>query len=133
MSGLSVSGDDWPARFFEDADSLQLDRLGAWFADDVDIRLANMPPITGRAAGEEAFRQFWSSLIGMSHRREIVVVDGDDAVQGSQVTYTRPDGSAATMPVASHLRRNAAGQLLRLWIYIDLAPLFAPADAEASA
>lgn len=116
---------DWPGDFFRDADSLELDQLVAWFADDVDVRFANAPSIIGKANAEQAFKDFWSTISGMSHRREIVVFDGDDAAQGSIVTYTRPDGLVVSMPVSSHLRRNAEGKLTRLWIYIDMAPLFA--------
>jgi ketosteroid isomerase-like protein len=116
---------DWPGDFFRDADSLELDKLVAWFADDVDVRFANAPSIIGKANAEQAFKDFWSTISGMSHRRETVVFDGDDAAQGSIVTYTRPDGLVVSMPVSSHLRRNAQGKLTRLWIYIDMAPLFA--------
>ena len=121
----ALADSDWPAAFFRDADSLILENLVSWFADDVDVRFANTPSIVGKAAAEEAFRQFWSTIKGMSHRRETVVMDGDDAAQGSIVTYTRMDGKVVSMPVSSHLSRNAAGKLTRLWIYIDLAPLFA--------
>ena len=64
-------------------------------------------------------------VLGHSHAREVLVSSGDTAFQGSVVTYTRADGHVAAMPVASNLRRTAAGTLDRLWIYIDLAPLFA--------
>lgn len=117
--------EDWAAAFFRDADRLHLPTLMNWFGDDIDLRIANMPPIHGREGAEQAFEQFWSTLKGMSHEREQLVVDGDCAFQGSIVTYTRLDGKAVPMPVASHLRRRGEGRLNRLWIYIDLAPLFA--------
>jgi ketosteroid isomerase-like protein len=116
---------DWPAAFFRDADSLVLEKLAAWFADDVDVRFANAPSIIGKAAAKEAFQQFWSTITSMSHRREEIFINGDDAAQMSVVTYGRPDGSKVAMPVASMLRRDAAGKLKRLWIYIDLTPLYA--------
>jgi ketosteroid isomerase-like protein len=116
---------DWPGAFFADADKLDLARLMPWFADDVELRFGNAPAIHGRTGAEQAFTGFWSTLSGMSHAREELVITGDTAFQGSVVTYTRADGHVAAMPVASHLRRTAAGTLDRLWIYIDLAPLFA--------
>lgn len=115
---------DWPAAFFHDADRLDLPTLMTWFAPDIDLRLANMPPITGRAGAQAAFEQFWGTLSGMSHKREQLVVDGVCAFQGSIVTYTRLDGKSVSMPVASHLRLTDDGRLDRLWIYIDLAPLY---------
>lgn len=125
MTGPARSHDDWAGAFFRDADRLDLPLLMSWFGPDIDLRLANVPPIAGRDAVETTFAEFWSGIKGMRHVREQLVVDGDTAFQGSQVTYTRPDGSAVTMPVASHLRRDAGGTLDRLWIYIDLGPLYA--------
>ncbi len=116
--------DDWVAAFFRDADLLDLPALMNWLTDDVDLRLANMPPIIGKQRAEEAFRQFWSTLNGMSHERQHLVIEGNCAFQGSIVTYTRLDGKKVSMPVASHLRLTAEGRSDRLWIYIDLAPLF---------
>lgn len=115
---------DWAAAFFRDADTLHLPTLMDWFGEDIDLRLGNMPQIIGRKGAEAAFEQFWSGLTGMQHEREQLVVDGDTAFQGSVVTYTRLDGKKVPLPVASHLRRNG-DRLDRLWIYIDLAPLFA--------
>ncbi|WP_428331840.1 nuclear transport factor 2 family protein [Novosphingobium sp.] len=122
---MSETTTDWPGAFFADADTLELPRLMAWFADDIELRFGNAPAIHGRADAEQAFTDFWSLIKGMSHSREVLVTEGDTAFQGSLVTYTRADGHVATMPVASNLRRTAAGTLNRLWIYIDLAPLFA--------
>ena len=115
---------DWAADFFRDADSLALPKLVSWFADDVEIRFGNAPPIFGKAAAEEAFRTFWGSIAGMRHKRETLVSEGDTAAQFSQVTYVRHDGSEVTMPVASQLHRSGVHQIDRLWIVIDMAPLF---------
>jgi ketosteroid isomerase-like protein len=120
----TVIADDWAGDFFADADSFQLPRLVGWFADDVEVRFGNAPAITGKAAAEDAFRGFWSSITGMRHEREVIVVDGDKAAQFSQVTYRRHDGSSVTMPVASQLRRVGDGKIDRLWIVIDMSPLF---------
>lgn len=125
MSGPANAGADWAGAFFRDADQLDLRLLVSWFAPDIDLRLANVPPIRGREAAEATFADFWSGIRGMRHTRDQLVLDGDTAFQGSQVTYARLDGREATMPVASHLRRTSAGTLDRLWIYIDLGPLYA--------
>lgn len=124
LDGPAKGVADWPAAFLGDADRLDLPVLMNWFADDIDLRIGNMPPVVGRADVEEGFRQFWTTLKGMSHRREQLVVEGACAFQGSVVTYTRLDGKAVSMPVASHLRLTGEGRLDRLWIYIDLAPLY---------
>ncbi len=117
-------GDDWAGAFFETADRFDIEQLVSWFADDIEVRFGNQPAINGKAQAREAFAGFWSGIAGMRHRREALVADGDMAAQMSIVTYTRHDGSAVSMPVASHLRRTGPAQIDRLWIFIDMAPLF---------
>jgi hypothetical protein len=121
------ANEDRMADFFRDADRLSVPALIAWFADNVDIRFGNAPAIQGNAAAEDVFRQLFDSLSGMRHRREALVTTGDIAAQMSVVTYVRRDGSEVSMPVASHLRRARAQKIDRLWIYIDMAPLFSQA------
>ena len=122
---MTGRGDDWVAAFFRDVDTFRIDALAAWLADDVEVRFGNAPPIHGRDAAVEAFTGFFSSIAGIAHRRETVVADGPLATQQSVVTYTRLDGGTVAMPVASHLRRVGGTSIDRLWIYIDMAPLFA--------
>lgn len=120
-----ITRGQWVADFFRDADKLDLPVLMRWFADDIDLRIANMPMVRGRAGAERTFADFWSHLSGMSHQRIELIVTGNDAAQMAIVTYTRKDGKTVPLPVASHVRRNDDGKLTRLWIYIDIGPLFA--------
>jgi ketosteroid isomerase-like protein len=117
----------WVGAFFTDADRLDLPAMMRWFADDIDLRIGNMPPVLGHAAVEQSFAEFWANLDGMHHERvELITAPSDlDAAQMSIVTYTRKDGKIISMPTATHLRRTASGALNRLWIYIDINPLFA--------
>ena len=126
-----TADDDWTGAFFRDADTLVVETLISWFADTIEVRFGNAPPIHGRAAAEQAFRQFYSSLSGMRHRSEALVSSGDLAAQMAVVTYIRRDGSEVSMPVASHLRRVGDKKIDRLWIFIDLAPLFGGAQNSA--
>ena len=121
---VAIEGDDWAADFFRCADSFDIEQLVGWFADDVEVRFGNQPAITGKANARAAFAGFWSSIGGMRHSRESLVSLGDMAAQASIVTYTRHDGTEASMPVSSHLRRVGPGKIDRLWIFIDMAPLF---------
>ena len=118
---------DWPVRFLTEADTFRIERLAACFADDIEVRFGNAEPIHGKPDAVAAFEGFWRTIAGMRHRGETVVRDGDLATQQSIVTYTTRDGRDISMPVASHMRRTPDGRLNRLWIFIDLAPLFAPA------
>jgi ketosteroid isomerase-like protein len=124
VPAAATSGDDWVGAFFKAADTFDIEQLVDWFADDVEVRFGNQPAINGKAQAREAFAGFWSSIGGMRHQREALVTDGDMAAQMSIVTYKRLDGSAVSMPVASHLQRSGPTQIDRLWIFIDMAPLF---------
>ena len=119
-----TADDDWTSAFFRDVDTLVVEKLIAWFAETIEVRFGNAPPIHGTTVAEQAFRQFYGSISGMRHRQEVLVSSGDLAVQLAVVTYTRQDGSEVSMPVASHLRRVGSQTIDRLWIFIDMAPLF---------
>lgn len=120
-----ITQGQWVTDFFRDADKLDLPVPMSWFADDIDLRIANMPTVLGRVGAEQTFADFWSHLSGMSHQRIELIVKGNDAAQMAIVTYTRKDGKTVFLPVASHIRRNDDGKFTRLWIYIDIGPLFA--------
>jgi ketosteroid isomerase-like protein len=124
---MSDAGTDWAARFFTDADSLQIDRLAAWFAEDIELRVGNAPAVTGKPAVVAGLQGFWSSIRGMRHQTDTALLQGDVATVVAVVTYTRTDGHSVRLPVATHLRRTSDGRLDRLWIFIELAPLFAAA------
>jgi len=119
-----IDQDDWVSAFFQTADQCNADLMAEWFAEDIDMRFANHLPVSSKAAAREGLRQFMSNISGMAHERESRVMEGNAAVQMATVRYTLPDGREVPLPVASHLRRNADKLLDRLWIYIDLAPLF---------
>lgn len=118
---------DWLADFFNDADKVDIDALADWFAEDVDLRFGNNPPIVGKQAAIATMQEFYGTISAMRHRRDAMFVDGASGTQMSMVTYTDLAGRDVTVPVASYLRRTADGPLDRLWIYIDIAPLFAEA------
>ena len=125
--GPSAAGEDWPRDFFEDADAFDVDVLARWFAPDIEVRFANAPPIHGEAEAKAAFAQFFGSIAGMRHVGETRVREGEAVSQQSIVTYATLEGRDVSLPVSSYLRRSNDGRLDRLWIYIDMAPLFSVA------
>ena len=115
---------DWVTAFFRDVDAFQIEKLDSWFADDISLRFANNPAINDKQTALAALGGFYGTIAGLQHAPEAILGSGDEATQMAIVTYTRTDGSLVPLQVASYLRRNVAGKLDRLWIYIDLAPLF---------
>jgi len=116
---------DWVDAFFRDVDAFQLDKLAAWFADDINLRFANNPIIHDKQTAVHALGGFFSTIAGLRHQAEATIGSGDEVVRHSIVTYTRTDGRLVPLPVSSYLRRNPQGKLNRLWICIDINPLYA--------
>ena len=118
---------DYAAQFLADADMKDIDVLARWFDQGIDLRFGNGPNIHGKTGAVEAFTQFYDSIKAMNHVREYVIVDGETICSQALVTYTALDDRQVTLPVASCMHRTQAGLLDRLYIYIDLAPLYAAA------
>lgn len=121
---------DWVEAWFRDVDAFKIELLEPWFADDIDLRFANNPEIHDKQTALQALGGFYGTIAGMSHKAHAVIGSGDDVVQNSTVTYTRTDGRLVRLPVSSYLRRNADGKLDRLWIYIDINPLYTEEPAQ---
>ncbi|MFC3052864.1 nuclear transport factor 2 family protein [Kordiimonas pumila] len=120
---------NWVPDFYRDADTVDINKLAPWFDENIELRFGNAPPIHGHAMAVETLREFYKTINGMRHVPEHIVFESDTvAVQLGKVIYTTLDGRDISLPVSSHLRHTAKGTLDRLWIYIDIAPLYAPAE-----
>ena len=126
--GSPADAGHWVTAFYRDADLVDIDRLAAWFADDIDLRFANNPPIRDKQTAVSVMSEFYASIAGMKHVRENLFLDGASACLQGKVVYTTHDGREVTLPVSSYIRRNQDGVLDRLWIYIDMAPLYADGE-----
>lgn len=116
--------EQWAADFFTDADLVDIDKLAAWFAEDVDLRFANNPPIHDKATACEVMSEFYDSISGMQHDIQTLVAGENTIARQAIVTYTRLDGVKVPLPVSSYLSRNSDGLMDKLWIYIDITPLY---------
>lgn len=126
LISATVPGEQWAADFFRTVDTKDIDKLAAWLADDVELRFGNGPTTVGKGIARDSLGRFFETIAGLRHVSEGRVLQGDVIVQFSQVTYTRRDGSQVTVPAATKFRRADDGRVAQLWVFIDLAPLFAP-------
>ena len=125
-AAIPVDGEDWVKAFFQTADRCNADDTAEWFAETIDMRFANNPPTSSKAEAREGLRHFMANITGMAHEPQARVTEGETVMQLATVHYSLADGRKVPIPVASYLRRNADKLIDRLWIYIDLAPLFQP-------
>jgi hypothetical protein len=115
------------ATLFADIDSLVPAAFAAHLAEDVRMRFGNADPVHGRAACEETWAGFCGSVRSVTHAVRNQWPVGGATVVEAEVTYGRLDGSAVAVPVVTIYEVGADELITDYRIYIDLAPLFAPA------
>lgn len=120
--------------YAEGVDHKDAAAFAAVFAPGATLRFGNSPPIVGREAIQEAIAQFFTAFAALRHTSVGTWIDGDTVVLEAVVTYTRHDGGVVSVPATTTfiLAPVAAANQSRpvvdqCRIYVDLAPLFAPA------
>jgi len=121
---------DWLEAFYADVDAMRMDEFLDHFTEDGVVTFANNPPAQGRDQIREAIGGLWSSIDGLSHELGERYDHGDRTIVEATTTYVRQDGSLCPLPVASAFGRRE-DKVESLTIYMDLAPLFAPAESGA--
>lgn len=105
----------------------------AAFVDEGRLRFGNNPPLNGRQEIEKAIAQFFQAMITLRHQFEIISCAGKKAFLEASVTYLRHDNRTVTVPAMTVFELEKRGDELMATdcrIYVDLAPLFAPAEAS---
>lgn len=113
-------------------DSQDIDVFLAGLGPDVTFTFGNNPSAHGHDEVRGAVQGFWSSIAGLRHN--IVDVwnpEPDVTVVNLLVDYERHDGGTVTVPCVDVLRWN--GDTVSDWrIVIDVAPVYAPAEASSA-
>lgn len=110
---------------FRAVDTKDTQRFLGFLTPDATFRFGNGPTVSGRTAIGEAVARFFASIHALDHRLLATWKDTDSLVCQGDVTYTRHDGSAVTLPFVNLFRLRDS--LIREYlIYIDATPLFAP-------
>lgn len=108
--------------------------FAAVFTPDATLRFGNAPPLAGREAIREAIAHFFTAFESLEHRSTGEWLDGDTLALEAEVTYVRHDRKVVSVVAVTIFHLTDAGS----WsagaptadacrIYVDLAPLFAPA------
>lgn len=119
---------DWVRDFYDNVDNRDLEAFLGSLSDDVVVKFANNPPAVGKEQVGQAIGGFFESIAGMTHTFVDVHAAQDATVVEADIEYVRIDGAHVRVPSATILHRR--GELVdQLRIYIDLAPVFAPASA----
>jgi ketosteroid isomerase-like protein len=118
---------DWLRDYYDDVDNMRLEAFVDRHTDDVVVRFGNNPPAVGKDEVRQAIGYFWTLIGGLRHDFLHVYAEGDTTIVESDIEYTRTDGGHVTVPCTSVLHR-ANGLVDELRVYLDLAPVFAPAE-----
>jgi len=111
-------------KLFASIDAMDTESFLSFIREDATFRFGSSPAVKGHAEIRTAVEGFFSSLAALRHDLRRIVADGDAVVCEGDVTYTRHDGSAITLPFANVFEIDDG--LISLYrVYIDIGPLFA--------
>lgn len=101
------------------------DAFAKYLAEDVTMVFGNGEPIEGREAARETWASFCELVDGVRH--EVVNRwELDDAtIAETNVTYTRGDWQAVTVPVVTIYSVGGDDLITDYRVFLDLAPVFA--------
>ncbi|HEX6965346.1 MAG TPA: nuclear transport factor 2 family protein [Gemmatimonadaceae bacterium] len=126
----------WARELYANAvDHKDADGFAAAFAPDAWLRFGNAEPVLGRDAIRTAIAQFFTAFVALRHESRGAWLDGDTLFLEAVVTYTRHDQRQVSVHAVTifRLTGQACPEGVRpvaeeCRIYVDLAPLFAPAS-----
>jgi len=127
MTTVEKDTKTWVKNLFAIVDHGTPEELAQYFADDGILRFGNADPVVGRENIRETSRQFRRSLAGLEHEVLSAWRFEDTIMTELSVTYHRHDGQILTLPCANAFDLTVDGLIARYQIYMDIAPVFAPA------
>ena len=114
---------EWTTALFASVDAKNTPRFLTFLSDDAAFRYANAPASVGKAAIGAAVDAFFAMIRASKHDILNAWAHPDHVIVQGNVTYTRHDGRALTLPFANIL--GTRGGLIHDYrIYIDATPLF---------
>lgn len=123
MTGSSTEDVNFE-RLFASIDAMDTESFLGFIREDATFRFGSSPAVKGHAEIAAAVGGFFSSFAALRHDLQRLVADGNAVVCEGEVTYTRHDGSAITLPFANVFETDDG--LISLYrVYIDIGPLYA--------
>ncbi len=102
------------------------------FKPDAVMRFGNDDPIYGRDGCRSALEAFYARIGGLQYDLVELWEHGEATIVEANVTYTRSDGPAVTLPVVTIYRIDANDLISDYRVYTDIAPVFAGLPAVAA-
>jgi ketosteroid isomerase-like protein len=108
----------WVSEHYRLVDAAALDQYIDDFADDVELRFANFPPVHGREAARGALGAGHAAH-DMAHTIVAYFEDGPTSIIEFEVHYTYRDGRTLDVPSCAFIHRDDDGRFDRVRIYLD--------------
>jgi uncharacterized protein (TIGR02246 family) len=115
----------WVDRLFAAIDNKDAEAFVSFLTEDAAFVFGNAAPVSGKAAIRDVLAGFFGSIRSLRHEVTDRWTLPDVAVAIGNVTYTRHDGSALSVPFADVLKmkKSLVGEYL---IYVDASCLYSP-------
>ena len=112
---------------FRAIDGKDVEGLLAHLTPEATQRFGNQEPLRGHQEIGDANAAFFSSVASLSHEVTGLWEWDDTVVVRIDATYVRLDGRAVTLPAVS-IMRESDGLIADYQVFVDMAPVFAPAQ-----
>lgn len=113
---------------FETVDAMDAQAFADHFSEGGRFRFGNAPTVIGRTDVASSVRDFFAGLSGIRHDINDVWEQDDVVITEVEATYVRKDGTEVTLPAVT-VARCAGDTIDDYRIYMDINPLFAPAQS----
>lgn len=118
----------WWMDYYSDVDSVDIERISSWFADDMRLQFANWEPLAGKENVRGFFANFLSRIESLSHEFGRVVENEEEVFCDCVVQYNLKNGGVVRVKAASYAQRRD-GMLCELRVYLDPTELLAATAA----
>ena len=116
----------WLDELFQKIDAKDTAGFLSFLTPDARFRFGNAAPVQGREAVGEAVGAFFASIKASQHRLLYTWSIDDVVICQGEVSYTRKDNSALTLPFVNIFRMQAR-QIDQYLIYVDATPVYSAA------
>ena len=114
----------WWTDYFNDVDTMDSERFGAWFAEDIQLQFNNAPVINGKAAVLGFLHEFTKNFSSLKHSHGQLVGDESNAAGEAMITFFRPDDTRYLVRGVTMVSRDQTG-FRRMAIYADFSEIYA--------
>lgn len=113
----------WWANYFNDVDTMDPTRFGAWFAEDIQLQFNNAPVISGKDAVLEFLHEFTKNFSSLKHSHGQLVGDETNAAGEAMITFCSGEDARFVVRGVTIVSRGQTG-FRRMAIFADFSEIY---------